>query len=272
MQMDSEHRVLEDFNRNMQLVDLHAQPEAIIEELDQTIAQAKADNKQISQVGVRFMQFCAKYDLQRITEQAQLYVEPFNARLGSMINAKTLVKDRFWIIEKNGQKLGTLQKEDSNGWIFLSRQQRERKYSTHRTVYMKNLDRAYLPMTYRYQRTPVAETAEWEVHGFPVNQQPYNPVFDVQKQLPMYTKTPKSKSQFCAGYYIICFEKGWRKAYCPKVITLQRYPYQRTYQKQNRNATGTEQCHQRTNYKHSQLRILSAVCGLPKLVRTNNSS
>ena len=30
---------------------------------------------------------------------------------------------------------------------------------------------------------------------------------------------------FYAGYYIICFEKGWRKAYCPKVITLQRYEY-----------------------------------------------
>ena len=50
-------------------------------------------------------------------------------------------------------------------------------------------------------------------------------MFDVQKQLPIYTKTPKSKSMFCAGYYIICFDKGWRKAYCPKAITLQRYPY-----------------------------------------------
>jgi 5'-3' exonuclease len=76
-----EHRVIDDYNRNMQLVDLHAQPEAIVQELDQTIDQAKADNKQISQVGIRFMKFCAKYDLQRITEQAQLYVEPFNARL-----------------------------------------------------------------------------------------------------------------------------------------------------------------------------------------------
>ena len=48
---------------------------------------------------------------------------------------------------------------------------------------------------------------------------------NLQKQLPVYTKTPKSKSQFCAGYYIICFEKGWRKAYCPKMITLSRYKY-----------------------------------------------
>lgn len=76
-----EHRVLDDYERNKHLVDLTLQPEAIIQELDQTIDQAKADNKQISQVGIRFMKFCAKYDLQRITDQAQLYVEPFNARL-----------------------------------------------------------------------------------------------------------------------------------------------------------------------------------------------
>jgi len=52
-----------------------------VEELDQTIAQAKTENKSIDQVGIRFMRFCGKYDLNRISEQAQLYVEPFNARL-----------------------------------------------------------------------------------------------------------------------------------------------------------------------------------------------
>jgi 5'-3' exonuclease len=77
----NEHRVMEDYERNRALVDLHAQPEAIVEELDQTIAQAKAENKSIDQVGIRFMRFCGKYDLNRISEQAQLYVEPFNARL-----------------------------------------------------------------------------------------------------------------------------------------------------------------------------------------------
>jgi hypothetical protein len=142
-----------------------------------------------------------------------------------MINAKTLVKDRFWIIEKNGQKLGTLQKEDTNGWIFLSRQQEKEVFHTQDSLYEK-FGRGIFANDIQVPENPVEQSAEWEVHGFPVNQQPYNPVFDVQKQLPIYTKTPKSKSQFCAGYYIICFEKGWRKAYCPKVITLQRYPYQ----------------------------------------------
>ena len=27
------------------------------------------------------------------------------------VRAKTLVKDKFWIVEQNGQKLGTLQKK-----------------------------------------------------------------------------------------------------------------------------------------------------------------
>jgi len=77
----NEHKVMDDYERNKLLVDLHLQPEIIVEELDQTIAQAKAENKSIDQVGVRFMRFCAKYDLNKISEQAQLYVEPFNARL-----------------------------------------------------------------------------------------------------------------------------------------------------------------------------------------------
>jgi hypothetical protein len=141
-----------------------------------------------------------------------------------MINAKTLVKDRFWIIEKNGQKLGTLQKEDSNGWIFLGRQQEKEVFHTQDSLYEK-FGQGIFANDIQVPENPV-ELPRMGSSWFPVNQQPYNPVFDVQKQLPMYTKTPKSKSQFCAGYYIICFEKGWRKAYCPKVITLQRYPYQ----------------------------------------------
>ena len=139
-----------------------------------------------------------------------------------MINAKTLVQDKFWIIEENGQKLGTLQKEDTNGWIFLSRQQEKEIFHTQDSLYEKFGQGIFAN---DIQVPDVVEPTEWAVHGYPVNQPSYNPVFDVQKQLPMYTKTPKSKSQFCAGYYIIEFEKGWRKAYCPKVITLQRYAY-----------------------------------------------
>ena len=148
------------------------------------------------------------------------------------IKAKTLIKDKFWIVEQNGQKLGTLQKKDNNGWIFLSKADRRQVYHTQESLFQKfGVDIFAHDIVLGVPGDSTVEAVEhddgtnYTVHGFPCSQKPFNPLFDVQKQLPMYTKTPKSKSLFCAGYYIICFEKGWRKAYCPKVITLSRYPH-----------------------------------------------
>ena len=74
-----EHRVLDDYNRNVTLCDLTAQPADIKELIKNTITQASFP-KQITQVGMRLMKFCAKWDMQRIADQAALYSEPLNAR------------------------------------------------------------------------------------------------------------------------------------------------------------------------------------------------
>lgn len=140
------------------------------------------------------------------------------------VTAKMLVKDRFWIVEEKGQKLGTLQKQENNGWVFLSKQKDRQVFDTQESLFQKFGFDIFDHST-QTTSSAVEQTDNFDVHGFACSQHPYNPMFDVQKQLPVYTKTPKSKSQFCAGYYIICFEKGWRKAYCPKMITLSRYPY-----------------------------------------------
>jgi 5'-3' exonuclease len=74
-----EHRVLEDYQRNVTLCDLSAQPD----EIKQILAQVIADNskpKEVAQVGVKLMKFCAKHELNRISEQVQSYSEPLNAR------------------------------------------------------------------------------------------------------------------------------------------------------------------------------------------------
>jgi hypothetical protein len=146
------------------------------------------------------------------------------------VRAKTLVKDKFWILEQNGQKLGTLQKKEDDGWIFLSKQDKRQVYHTQESLFTKfgfNIfeDKKIPEVPKSIDKWDRMESEEFNVHSYPCSVSPFNPMFDVQKQLPIYTKTPKSKSLFCAGYYIVCFEKGWRKAYCPKVITLQRYKY-----------------------------------------------
>ena len=73
-----EHRVLDDYNRNVTLCDLSAQPADIREIINNTIAEVEP--KDISQVGMRLMKFCAKWDMQRIADQAATYATPLQAR------------------------------------------------------------------------------------------------------------------------------------------------------------------------------------------------
>jgi 5'-3' exonuclease len=74
-----EHRVLDDYNRNVVLCDLTAQPADVREIINTTIAE-HAKPKEIQQVGMRLMKFCAKWDMQRIADQAQTYAAPLQAR------------------------------------------------------------------------------------------------------------------------------------------------------------------------------------------------
>ena len=75
-----EHRVLDDYNRNVLLCDLTAQPDEVKANIQETINTAVTAEKNISQVGVRLLKFCAEFDLQKVSEQVQSYAEPLNAR------------------------------------------------------------------------------------------------------------------------------------------------------------------------------------------------
>lgn len=67
-----EHRVLDDYERNRALIDLTAQPNEIKDTVDQAICE-QVSHKDIGQVGIRFMRFCAKYELTRISESAEQF-------------------------------------------------------------------------------------------------------------------------------------------------------------------------------------------------------
>jgi len=73
-----EHRVLDDYNRNVTLCDLSAQPDWVKEIIKSTVF--NVESKNVSQVGMRLMKFCAKWNLQRIADQAQSFAEPLQAR------------------------------------------------------------------------------------------------------------------------------------------------------------------------------------------------
>jgi 5'-3' exonuclease len=75
-----EHRVLDDYQRNVVLCDLTAQPSDIQLLIKETIDAATTAEKNIPQVGVRLLKLCSEYDLVKISEQVTSYAEPLNAR------------------------------------------------------------------------------------------------------------------------------------------------------------------------------------------------
>ena len=63
----NEQRVKDCYERNKQLIDLSKQPEEVRADVFQQIYEAQNPTA-VDQVGVRFMKFCNKYDLNRLSE------------------------------------------------------------------------------------------------------------------------------------------------------------------------------------------------------------
>jgi 5'-3' exonuclease len=80
-----EHRVLDDYNRNVSLIDLTAQPQEVKDRVDTCILEQRS-NKDVGQVGVRFMQFCGKYDLIKCSESADSFGKWMNETYKGVLN------------------------------------------------------------------------------------------------------------------------------------------------------------------------------------------
>jgi len=83
-----EHRVLDDYERNRQLIDLTHQPQAVKDTVDLAIIE-QISHKDIGQVGVRFMQFCGKYDLVRCSENAEGFGRWLNETYKGVLNVSS---------------------------------------------------------------------------------------------------------------------------------------------------------------------------------------
>jgi hypothetical protein len=137
------------------------------------------------------------------------------------LKAKTVLKDKFWIVTSNEERVGTISRNDDR-YMFSNRAE---------TIFfdnkrqMKNRLGTDIIWT---DITPISQPIQKEtcvVHGFPTSVNPFNTMYDVKRKLPLFTKSKKSKSAYCAGYYIIRFDKGWVKSFCPKLITIERYEF-----------------------------------------------
>jgi 5'-3' exonuclease len=73
-----EHRVKDDYERNRMLIDLTCQPDWVKENVDNAI-KTGVRVETTPQVGIHLMKFCGKYELEKISQNAETYAKWLNS-------------------------------------------------------------------------------------------------------------------------------------------------------------------------------------------------
>ena len=135
------------------------------------------------------------------------------------IIAKPIVKDQFYILTQDDKKVGNIKATGDGFAVRINN-----KVMPFKTMAMirKQVDIEFPAVGNK----PAREPASYQVQGYPSGSRVYNPIWDVQHKLPLFTKNNKSRSWFAAGWYQVKQRRTWSIVQSPKLITLERYPYQ----------------------------------------------
>ena len=135
-----------------------------------------------------------------------------------MLVAKPVIDKQFWILQENNRKVGNIEACAGGYQVKINNQVAQFK-----TIRMA-AQRANIEFEPAVKTVKPKVTVN-QVHGYPVSGRVYNPMWDVTQQLPVYTKTAKSKSWFAAGWYRVRRGRNWSTILSPKLIMLQRYSH-----------------------------------------------
>lgn len=137
-----------------------------------------------------------------------------------MILAKPVVPKQFWILKKDDQKIGNIQANADGYQVTMFNQ--VINYKTMPAL-RRQVGIEFEPAE-RASKTPADQ-----VHGYETGCRAYNGMWNVQMRVPLFTKQPKSKSWFAAGWYRVRQGRNWKITRNPKLIVLERYTYQGPY-------------------------------------------
>ena len=135
-----------------------------------------------------------------------------------------IVKDKFWIVEDAGIKLGLIRKTEYSHFEVIMRESLDIE-----TLPFDALTSKYGSKILKCKQVKKIESVDYgkdldSVNDYPTKHRAYNKSKD-DKGIPVYTKTEKSKVIYAAGYYGLHFTGVWRNAYCVKRETLDTYEY-----------------------------------------------
>ena len=122
---------------------------------------------------------------------------------------KEIITDKFWIVESNQGKIGTIRRLDKNYQFFNQ----------------INMTSNVIESLEDFEETvdkPASDTSAKNCKGYPTNSTTVISVTD--PKLPLFKKSQSANTLFAAGYYVIKF-KDWLPSFCPKHKTLEDREY-----------------------------------------------
>ena len=133
-----------------------------------------------------------------------------------MISAKVVLKDKFWMLQKEGVSVGTLRFEADHISVMLDGNPLKFANINEAKSTLEIIDSATLSTS--------GTTQLQGAYGYPTDlEQVFNLCED--QGLPCYTKAKNSKVVHAAGWYGMQRNGLHAEAFCPKVNTLKTYPY-----------------------------------------------
>ena len=136
--------------------------------------------------------------------------------------AKPIVKNQMRVITDGVTKVGNVFAQD-DGFEVLLGDSRNHFSST------KVIEQA---VKLEFERPGKISVHHPVYANWPTDTDTYNNFFDVKRRIHVYTKTPKSKCYYAAGYFNVKLNDEWQTLFCPKYLYIQRYPYLGPYNSQ----------------------------------------
>jgi hypothetical protein len=138
-----------------------------------------------------------------------------------MIIAKPVLKNEFWILRQDQKKIGNIESLGDGYAVRINNQ----------IVKIKNINAIKNTTDVVFEKISVTKSrTPKSVYGYETGCPIYNPVWDLKRRLPLFTKQRNSKSWFAAGWYAIQQKNVWQVAHNPKLISVKRYQYHGPYQ------------------------------------------
>lgn len=129
----------------------------------------------------------------------------------AMIIAKPVIKEKFWILEEQGNRVGMMNLNEGDYVIKLKK----------KDIVLHSLDELKKHHI-EFAGRDLSHGGQMTVMGYPTDQED---VFNIQKinDYPCFTKKPNTKSIHAAGWYGVKFKNGWVQSFCPRLTTVTSY-------------------------------------------------